>query len=200
MNNLLIATGNRGKIRELKKLLENEPLGLKTLNDFQGIHEVVETGGTFAENALLKAKGYARQTNCWALADDSGLEVEALGNAPGVFSARYAGAGSGDEENLAKLLKELEKIPNAERSARFVCVIAIADDRGEVRFVAEGVCPGTIAPEPRGAGGFGYDPVFVPENYKQTFAELPNSVKQKISHRAEALRKTIGFFEEIRAL
>lgn len=188
---LLVATGNAGKIRELEEFLADLPLVLRGLKEFPNVSEVEETGATFAENAGLKAFGYAVQTGLWTLADDSGLEVDALGGAPGVFSARYAGENASDAEKIAKLLSELGE--NDNRRARFVCAMAVADESGEIKFFSEGVCDGQIALKPRGIKGFGYDSIFVPDGFEQTFGELSNEVKRKISHRARAMEKIIQY-------
>lgn len=188
---LLVATGNAGKIIEMEELLANLSLILRGLKEFPNIREVEETGVTFMENAILKAKEYALQTGIWTVADDSGLEVEALNGAPGVFSARYAGENAGDDEKIDKLLNELGA--SDDRRARFVCVVAIADQRGEIKFLAEGVCSGQIALNPRGTKGFGYDPIFIPDNFDRTFGELSGAVKQKISHRGQAMKKIIQY-------
>jgi XTP/dITP diphosphohydrolase len=185
---LLIATGNKGKIAELRALLAALPLRLRNLAEFSGVADVEETGETFSDNAILKARAYAEQTGLWALADDSGLEVDALGGAPGVFSARYGGAGLSDSERVERLLKELSLSASQDRRARFISVIAIADPAGQIQNISTGKCEGWIAPAPRGTGGFGYDPVFIPEGFHQTFGELPPEVKENISHRAHALK------------
>lgn len=190
---LLIATGNQGKIAELQLLLATLPLRLRSLSEFPGVAEVEETGTTFSDNAILKASAYAVQTGFWALADDSGLEVDALGGAPGVFSARYGGAGLTDGERLERLLEELSRCAPQERRARFISVIAIADPQGQIVNISTGKCEGRIAHAPRGTGGFGYDPVFVPDGYEQTFGELPPEIKQNISHRALALQGARSF-------
>ena len=190
---ILIATKNIGKVRELNGFLADLPLQLRSLDEFSNVIEVEETGATFAENAVLKAKGYARQTGLWALADDSGLEVVALNSAPGIFSARYAGENSTDAEKINKLLEELNKTSDKKRRARFVCAMAISDDKGEIKFLGEGLCNGTIALTPSGIYGFGYDPIFIPAGFKQTFGELSGEIKDKISHRAQAIEKIIRF-------
>lgn len=196
---LLVATNNVGKIKELKDLFADMPFSLPGLSEFPKIIEVEETGKTFAENAVLKARGYALQTKIRALADDSGLEVEALGNAPGIFSARYAGENAGDAEKIKKLLLELNKTQDTSRRARFVCAMAIADRTGEIKFIAEGVCSGTIAVTASGHNGFGYDPIFIPDNFNQTLGELSTETKQKISHRARAAKKIIEYLRDIYA-
>lgn len=190
---LLIATYNPGKIRELESLLGALPLRLRSLREFPTVREVDETGATFAENAVLKATGYARQTRLWTLADDSGLEVEALGGAPGVFSARYGGPEASDADRVRLLLEELSRVNDRQRRARFVSVIAIADPDAQLSNVAEGICDGHLAYAPRGTNGFGYDPIFIPDGYEQTFGELTDEVKKSISHRARALAATSSF-------
>ena len=194
--NLLIATNNAGKLNEFAGLLSGLPVRLLGLAEFENIGEVEETGATFEENAVLKASGYALRSGMWSLADDSGLEVEALGGRPGVHSARYAGSGTGYEQKIAALLKEIEAAGDAERRARFVSVIAIADERGEIKFLAKCECPGRIAAAPRGSNGFGYDPVFIPEGFRQTFGELLPDTKEQISHRALASAKIIRYLRD----
>ena len=190
---LLVATNNAGKVRELARLLADLPLRLRLLSEFGDIPEAVETGATFAENAVLKATYYSSLCGMLTLSDDSGLAVEALGGRPGVYSARYAGPHATYAERMRRLLEELAAAGDAERRARFVCVIAVADpSNGEARTF-EGVCEGHIAREPRGTGGFGYDPLFIPEGHAQTFGELPDEIKQQISHRARALAKAARF-------
>jgi XTP/dITP diphosphohydrolase len=199
LTDLLIATGNTGKAAEIRVLLGNLPIGLRTLIDFPNVRPVAESGNTYEENAVLKARSYARQTALFALADDSGLEVEALGGAPGVISARYAGQGASDNDRVAFLLRELAHAPSANRSARFVCVIALADSTSAIVDVESGVCEGQIIDEPRGANGFGYDPIFIPQGFDKTFAELPNKIKNDISHRGRALQAARAFLERLLA-
>jgi XTP/dITP diphosphohydrolase len=184
---LLLATQNKGKLKELRQLLADLPLDLYSLSDFPAMEVVPETGLSFSENASLKAVGYARQTGMLALADDSGLEVEALDGAPGLLSARYAGEGASDTVRTAKLLDELSGIPAERRSARFVSAVAIADHEGEVLNVFIGTCDGRIDFAPSGSGGFGYDPVFLPSGHEQSFGQLKPEIKNQISHRARAL-------------
>jgi XTP/dITP diphosphohydrolase len=190
---LLIATSNPGKIRELESLLTALPLRLRSLKEFPSIQEVAETGNTFRENAVLKAAGYATQTRLWTLADDSGIEVEALGGAPGVFSARYGGTDASDADRIQILLDELARTNATQRRARFTAVVVIANADAQVINVAQGHCHGHLAHAPRGANGFGYDPIFIPDGYQQTFGELSGEVKRSISHRARALRVTRAF-------
>lgn len=196
LSEILVATNNRGKIREFAELLTDLPIRFHSLAEFPNVREVEETGATFEENAALKATGYARQTGLWTLADDSGLEVVALGGAPGVFSARFGGAGLTDAERTEKLLFELEKTGDKEKKARFICVIVFSNPNGEIYYRAKGVCDGRIAANPLGANGFGYDPVFIPDGFNQTFGELPNEVKRKISHRARAVSEITRFLQD----
>jgi XTP/dITP diphosphohydrolase len=184
---LLVATNNAGKIRELTALLSNLPLRLRRLSEFPQIVEVEETGGTFAANAELKARLYSRQTNLWTLADDSGLEVDALNGAPGVLSARYGGAAATDAERNARLLAALNGTDEPHRTARFVCAIALYEPKADTTKLFAGTCEGRIARHPRGNHGFGYDPLFIPTGYAHTFGELPDELKQQLSHRAHAL-------------
>ncbi len=193
IHELLIATGNKGKVVELRSLLAGLPLRLRDLSEFPAAREVEETGQTFSDNAALKAQGYAGQTGLWTLADDSGLEVDALGGAPGVFSARYGGEGLTDADRVTRLLEELSRTAAKDRRARFVCVIAIADPRGQVMNLSTGTCEGRIVHAPRGTHGFGYDPVFLPDGFEQTFGELTAEIKQDISHRALALKAARSF-------
>lgn len=194
---LLIATRNRGKLQEFRALLEELSIELCDLNSFPAIVPVAETGSTFAENASLKAVGYARQAGLMTLADDSGLEVKALGDAPGVLSARYAGEGASDSQRVEKLLSELSNIEVMDRAARFVSVVAISDSSGKVLNVSGGVCDGAITEAPRGTNGFGYDPIFLPEGFDRTFAELTAEVKNEISHRAQAFKGSAKFLRSL---
>jgi XTP/dITP diphosphohydrolase len=193
---LLVATNNAGKIRELSQRLRGLQLRLRLLSEFASINEAEETGLTFVENASLKAEHYSTASGLLSLADDSGLSVDALGGSPGVYSARYAGPHATYAERMAKLLGELAATGDAERRARFVCVIAVADPSHGVVETFEGRCEGRIAHEPRGSYGFGYDPIFIPEGHTRTFGELPDEIKQTISHRARALDKACRFLGE----
>jgi XTP/dITP diphosphohydrolase len=191
---LLLGTRNPGKIKEIKLILGDLGLEFSSLREFQNVSVAEENADTYAENAIAKAQFYARATGMTALADDSGLEVEALGGAPGVLSARYAGEDASDADRRKLLLSELDKTGSQNRRARFVCAIAVADFHGINLHVSEGICEGTITIAPRGDSGFGYDPLFVPDGYNQTFAELPDEVKNRISHRARALMKVRDLF------
>ena len=187
MPDLLLGTGNRKKGLELAALFAPVGLSLSTLSDLPDpVGEVEESGVTFAENAALKAGAYAKATGRWALADDSGLAVDFLGGAPGVYSARYAGPGAGDADNNRKLLAELATCPAERRTARFECHMALADPTGTVRARSQGHCRGRILFAPRGSGGFGYDPLFEVLEYHRTFAQLGPLAKSRISHRARA--------------
>jgi XTP/dITP diphosphohydrolase len=190
---LVLGTRNPGKLRELERILGDAGWVLRSLEEFENVGMAEESGDTYSANVIAKARFYAAATGVCALADDSGLEVEALGGAPGIHSARYAGDNSSDADRREALLSALARTSNSNRKSRFVCVIAIADSDGVVLNVSEGVCEGAITIEPRGAGGFGYDPLFIPDGYNETFAELPAEVKNELSHRARALRKTRQF-------
>jgi XTP/dITP diphosphohydrolase len=190
---LVLATGNAGKVRELSDLFRELPLELKSLRDFGPLADVPETGSTFHENAEIKARGFAIQTGQLSLADDSGLEIEALGNFPGVHSARFAGEDVGYDVKIRKLLEMLGNTGGANRRARFFCVMALADKRGRIVYSAEGVCSGSIADSPKGGNGFGYDPIFAPDGFDRTFGELDDRVKRSISHRAKAAELIIRY-------
>lgn len=190
---LVIATRNPGKLIEVRELLSDLPLGLKSLLDFPETTEVEETGATFADNASIKATAYALQTGAWALSDDSGLEVEALGGAPGIYSARYSGEGASDADRIERLLYELARTGDTQRRARFVSAVSLSDPTGRIVNVSEGICEGRIGHSPRGEHGFGYDPVFIPDGFELTFGELTAEIKQLISHRARALVNTRAF-------
>lgn len=193
---LTIATFNRGKMAEYFQLLDGIDLHLKGLPDFPNVTEVDESGATFAENARLKATGYALQTRSWTLADDSGLVVDVLGGRPGVLSARYGGDGQDFAGKMAMLLDEIRASGEADQRARFICEIALSDMHGTVRFEARGVCEGTIAAGPLGSGGFGYDPIFIPDGFQSTFGELSGAIKHEISHRARAFAQIIPYLRD----
>ena len=189
MRSLLLGTRNPGKVIEITSILADSGWSFSSLKDFPGVGEAEENFVTFAENAIAKAQFYASATGLCALADDSGLEVAALNGAPGVFSARYAGAHASDADRRLMLLSELTKTGSNNRRARFVAVVAIATPDGTVLKVSEGICDGSIIFKPRGTGGFGYDPLFIPDGHNQTFAELGDVTKNRISHRAQAMQK-----------
>ena len=185
MKTLIVATRNRHKVREIGQILGDQ-VRLHSLEDFPEIPEISEEGMTFEANAIQKAVWVAARLGLPVLADDSGLEVDALDGAPGVHSARFAGLHASSMENNAKLLRLMEGVPGEGRSARFRCVVALALADGKVETV-QGVCEGTIAEGARGPGGFGYDPLFIPRGHDRTFAELDAEAKNRISHRGMAL-------------
>ena len=197
MRTLLLGTRNPDKVIEITSILADAGWSFSSLQEFPNVGEAEENFMTFAENAIAKAQFYASATGLCALADDSGLEVAALDGAPGVFSARYAGAHATDADRRTLLLSELARIEDAGRRARFVAVVAISRPDGEILNVSEGICEGTITFAPRGTGGFGYDPLFIPDGYDQTFAELPDTIKNQISHRARALMGTREFLSSL---
>lgn len=189
---LLIATANPGKAREFREMLGPERFAWHDLSEFRGDTPVEETGRTFRANACLKASAYARRHRMWALADDSGLEVDALDRKPGVTSARWAEihhAGKGDADNNRLLLKQLEPVSDDRRTARFVCVLALSDPHGRIILTARDTVEGRILRQPRGNHGFGYDPLFFIESLGKTTAELSPGQKHAISHRGKALRR-----------
>jgi non-canonical purine NTP pyrophosphatase (RdgB/HAM1 family) len=202
LRQLLIGTANAGKVREFREMLGGarddcassaaEPFELSDLSGHSGVVAIEETGDTFLANACLKAAGYARQFDTWALADDSGLEVDALDGAPGVSSARWAKrheAGEGDAANNALLLRQLDAVPDGRRTGRFVCVLALADPKGRIILTARDTVEGQILRSPRGSNGFGYDPLFYIDSLRKTTAELSPAEKHAVSHRGKALRR-----------
>lgn len=186
---LILASGNLHKVEEFKQLLAGCSFNVLSAEICGGMPEVDETGATFVENAFLKAEALRRLApeNAWVLADDSGLEVDALDGEPGVYSARYAGADASDTDNMAKLLKALGGVPLEARTARFKCALCVIDHK-ELVTNYEGSCEGRISTSVSGSGGFGYDPVFIPDGYQKSFAELGSAVKSKLSHRARAVQ------------
>ena len=188
---VVLASGNVGKVREFNQLLGDQHIEVVPQSSF-GVPEAEETGLTFIENAILKARNAARHTGLPALADDSGIEVDALNGAPGIYSARYAGAGASDEANLRKLLEALEDVPDAKRGARFQCVIAyLRHAEDPTPLICQGTWEGRILTAPRGANGFGYDPVFFVPDEDASAAELPAEIKNRLSHRGQALRRLL---------
>jgi XTP/dITP diphosphohydrolase len=183
---VVLATGNKGKVKEFAKLLEGVFENIISLSDLGSPPEVIEDGLTFRDNALKKACEIAEYSKKLTLADDSGLQVDALNGRPGVYSARFSGDGATDKSNIDKLLTELGDNPS--RKARFICVLALVDPNG-MELVVEGICEGVILDKPRGEGGFGYDPVFYLPDREKTMAEIDPELKNQISHRANALKK-----------
>ncbi len=208
---LLVGSANAKKLGEIAAILDGIPVEIVGSGMLPSGQEIAETGETFSENVQIKAREYARRAAAlpsgpiprWIIADDSGLCVDRLGGAPGVFSARYAGVHASDSDNIDKLLEALAGVPEAERQAHFVCVIACArvpkDPSGspQILFEVEGTCEGTIAESPRGKGGFGYDPVFVERTTGNTFGEIAPAEKNRLSHRGDALRKFRNRFVEL---
>ena len=195
MGKILVATNNRGKVREFAEILGDLRDVLRNPADFGLTLEVAETGRTYAENARLKAAAFADASGLIAIGDDSGLEVDALAGAPGLYSARYAGSGADDAARRAKLMQELRRVPEP-RPARFRCALAVARPGGPVELF-EGTCEGEIILEERGANGFGYDPIFYLPEYRRTLDELPSDVKNRISHRARAALAALPYLKAI---
>ena len=184
---IVLATGNQHKLREFQQILDADTLEIVPQSAFPGCPEVIEDGSSFEENALKKARAIAAHTGCVAMADDSGLEVDALDGAPGIYSARYAGEPRSDKRNIALLLKTMRHVDTPQRGAQFRCVIAVVTPDGR-ELVAQGLCRGRITTEPLGSDGFGYDPVFLHEPSGRTFAQLSSAEKNSISHRGLAVR------------
>ena len=191
---LLVATCNPGKVIEIRDLMKDLPVEIVGLSAFPGIMEPEETGDTFEANALLKADYYHEKTKLTAIADDSGLMVDALDGRPGIYSARYAGANASDKDRCEKLLDELKDVPAEKRTARFVCVAAIAGNG--IRDTCAGTAEGLILNAPRGTGGFGYDPIFYYPPLHKTFAELSRDEKSQVSHRGKAFAQLIVVVSE----
>lgn len=188
---IIVATKNKGKIKEIKKILAGHDV---VSQGEAGIDiDVEENGTTFAENAMIKASAIAKRCDCAVIADDSGIEVDALGGAPGIYSARYCGENATDEDRVIKLLDEVKDKDN--RGAQFKCAIALILPDGE-KHIFEGIVRGTLDFEVRGQNGFGYDPIFIPDGYDKTFGELDSSIKDRISHRAKALMALADFMNK----
>mgnify|MGYP000118285325 FL=1 len=188
MKEVIIATKNAGKAKEFQHIFSQYQITVKSLLDFEEIEDIVEDGETFEENALIKARAIAKQFNQVVIADDSGLEVDALHGRPGVYSARYAGEGRDDQANIKKVLSELDGIPTEQRGARFVCALALVTPEGE-ESVVRGTCEGQILTECLGSEGFGYDPIFYLPELEKTMAQIPKHQKNVLSHRADAFAK-----------
>lgn len=193
---IVLATTNQGKAKEFAVLLQGLPVEIETLKDYPEIGDIVEDGQTFKENALIKARTVAKATGKLAVADDSGLMVDALDGAPGIYSARFAGEDKNDAKNTAKLLALLQDTPQEARGAQFCCAIAIVLPDGR-EYTTEGICRGEIAFVPAGDGGFGYDPVFLVPQWGKTFAELTMSEKNAISHRGKANAQALVILREL---
>ncbi len=191
---LLVATRNKKKLEEIREILIGLPFRVTSLDNYRDLPVIVEDGTTFEENAVKKAATIALYTKRFVLGEDSGLEVAALKNRPGVFSARYAGPEATDKKNNTKLLRALRGVPAGRRGARYRCVVALADGRGLLGVVS-GSCRGTISRRCRGSSGFGYDPVFIVPKYNKTFAELGPGIKHRVSHRSRALAKARRLME-----
>ncbi len=183
----MLATRNGGKIKEIKLRLNKYPIIIESLENYPGIPEIEETGKTFEENSILKAREISLQTNLPALADDSGLEIYHLENKPGIYSSRW---GSTDKDRIQKVIQALENSDSRQRNAQFVCIMCLYVNKNNI-FTTKGICKGRITLSPKGNSGFGYDPIFIPEGYNETFAQLGDDIKNKISHRAIALQKMI---------
>jgi XTP/dITP diphosphohydrolase len=195
---IVLATRNRHKLQEVRDMLRGIPVEILSCDAFDGCPAVVEDGATFADNALKKANAIARHTGHVTIADDSGLEVDALGGLPGIYSARYAGEPADDRRNNEKLLAELAGVPDEKRGAQFTCVIAVVDGRGKEKVV-EGVCRGVIIRMLKGVQGFGYDPLFLDTASGLTFAEMDSEHKNSISHRCRAIRELKKILPEFTA-
>ncbi len=192
MLEILIATKNTGKIKEIKDILLDKNIKILTIKDFHNLPKIEEDGKTFQENALKKACKISKYTGKICLADDSGLEIDYLKGEPGIYSSRW---GNSDEERINKVLKLLENVPENKRSAKFVCALVLAYPEGK-KYIIQEECNGRISFNPRGKFGFGYDPIFLIPKYNKTFAELGNKIKNKISHRGKALKKMIEIIND----
>lgn len=188
-NTIVLASRNRKKTLEVANLLSTIGFDVIPVTEFPDVPEVIEDGDTFAANAAKKATEVALALNQWVIGEDSGLKVDALNGAPGIYSARYSGEHATDEKNNVRLMAELADVPDERRSAGYVCSVALSDPTGRVRIAVEGTCRGRIIREASGSGGFGYDPYFLIPEYHRTFADLSLLVKQKLSHRARAFAK-----------
>ena len=196
MKEIVLASSNPGKVREINQLLADLELHVQPQGEY-GVEDAEETGLTFVENAILKARNAAQHTGLPAIADDSGIEVDALNGAPGIYSARFAGAGASDRDNLEKLLTDLQDIPEAGRSARFQCLLVyLRHATDPTPLICQGTWEGRILAEPRGEHGFGYDPVFYVPTHDCSSAELPPQVKNALSHRGQALRKLVSALQD----
>lgn len=197
MKKIVVATKNKGKANEFKEFFARENIEVLSLLDLdQSIPDIEETGETFEENAILKAEGIAKRLNIPVLADDSGLIIDALDGRPGIYSARYAGEDKNDKANIQKVLEEMKDVPKKERTARFICVLAIAMPQDKT-IIRTGYCEGTIAFSESGENGFGYDPIFIPSGYQVSMAQLEPEEKNRISHRKHALTELEGWIQSL---
>lgn len=197
MNRIVLATKNKGKIKEMHELLAPMNIEVLSLADFSPVDDAEENGATFAENAMLKARYYFSHTGTPCLADDSGLEVDALDGRPGVYSARYSGEDATDASNNAKVLQEMTGVEQEKRTARFRCAMALVGDG--IELTTDGTCEGVLLTEERGNGGFGYDPLFYVPAFERTLAEMSSDEKNSISHRGLAVRKMADLIAEMMA-
>lgn len=194
---IVLASRNMKKSDEIRSLLGPYGIEIKSVAGFDGVPDVVEDGESFAANAAKKAVQTAQHLQMWAIGEDSGLRVDALDGAPGVYSARFSGADATDESNNARLIRELEGVPPERRGAEYVCHVAVSDPTGTVRVSVEATCRGQMTTEPRGTNGFGYDPYFEIREYHRTFGELSPLVKRQLSHRARAFERAIPRLLEV---
>jgi XTP/dITP diphosphohydrolase len=189
MKELIVASRNKGKVGEIKELLADLPFKVTSLLDYPRIPDIIEDGKTYSANAFKKACSVARATGKMAMADDSGIEVKVLGNAPGIYSARFAGEGASEKARNKKLFAMLKGVPMHKRQARYRCVIALVNGKGQELGIVQGTCSGYVTTRNIGKNGFGFDPLFLLKRYNKTFGQLPSTLKAKISHRARALKK-----------
>ena len=194
---IILASRNRKKAREVAEILAPAGFTVIPVTDFPDVPEVDEDGQTFAENAAKKAREVALNLNRWVIGEDSGLRVDALGGAPGIYSARYSGEGATDERNNQKLIAELNDVSDEKRGAGYVCSVALSDPQGQIRIACEGTCRGRILREAQGNGGFGYDPYFLIPEYHLTFGELSSVVKHRLSHRARAFAAFVPLLRQL---
>ena len=194
---IVLASRNHKKAREVSEILAPAGFMVIPVTDFPDVPEVEEDGLTFAANAAKKASEVARQLNRWVIGEDSGLQVDALGGAPGIYSARYSGAGATDEKNNQKLIADLANVPDEKRGAGYLCSVALSDPNGDIRIACEGTCRGRILNEANGEGGFGYDPYFLIPEYHLTFGQLSSVVKHRLSHRARAFATFVPLLRKI---
>src|SRR5208283_6017605 len=189
MEELIVASRNKGKVAEIKELLVGLPFRVTSLLDYPHIKDIIEDGKTYRANAFKKARETALATGKMAMADDSGIEVKVLGDAPGIYSSRFAGEGASEKARNKKLFAMLKGVPSSGRQARYRCVIALVNAKGQELGVVQGTCSGYVTTREQGHNGFGFDPLFLIKRYNKTFGQLPASLKAKISHRARALKK-----------